>query len=126
MQNTNKQPPLQLQFDHQPCLVQFTKGLYRVFILGGYYVKAGKQFNILVTDLQTKETIPVNEKLFKLRCRKNGQPAIKYFDFEIPHNGSYQVSILHFNDLLVKKSMLVSARFFQQPVALSGLTLLIE
>lgn len=94
---------------------------YNVYIDGGLSVTTNS-FKIQIINKSTTETIPVFEHRFKLR----DFTGVRYFYFDIPKTGTYEISFHNYESIVVKKSMLLIKQLFQSKVNLADLRIIIE
>ena len=91
-------------------------GRYNLYFLGGFEVLNDGDFIIGIFRLESREQVKF-EFANRQRIRINGIPAVKYFSFEISHNGSYSILIQRPNELTIKKSNIPMFNLFQPPVS---------
>ncbi|MBL7885718.1 MAG: hypothetical protein JNJ52_03140 [Flavobacterium sp.] len=81
-------------------------GSYAIYILGGHYVKVNPDFHIKITNIDTNKDIELTENILKAKVFKYGRRAVKFYSFENMEYGKFKISVLNYNDMVVKDSQL--------------------
>jgi hypothetical protein len=115
---------ISLKFTQEPVKVELITGAYNVYLLGGFSISRDESFSIDIVSEKTGMAVNVHEPFLKPRDYTNGR-SIKYFDFVIDANGVYIVTLHHFENIRVKRSMHPLIKLLQEPVPLNKLKLLI-
>lgn len=113
---------LSFKLDNQTRLVSLSEGRYDLFFVGGYWVKPKVSFKIEIIKTAANSQILVEEYFLKLRIFNNRR-SVRYFHFDIPSQGQYEISFSNFEDIKMKKSILRSLRLFQKNIDLSEIAI---
>lgn len=86
-------------------------GSYYIYILGGHHIEANPDFYIKIENIGTGKEIELTEKNLKGRDFKLGKKAVQFFTFDINEYGKFRISAHHFEDIVVKNSILEAFPF---------------
>jgi hypothetical protein len=96
--------------------IELEKGSYKIYFLGGFYVKANKDFNVIVKKISDNSLVNACELIFKVRTGIENKKAIAYFNLKILEKTIYKIEFVNFEDIIMKESMLFSKRIFQKSI----------
>ena len=98
------------------------EGNYDLCLVGGYTVS---NFEPLILNSKKDIEIQLFDKFPKYKFIKNGKKSVSLYNFIISKEDIYDIKILAEN-LIVKKSMLVSKSYFEKEVDINELFILIK
>jgi hypothetical protein len=110
-----------VKLDDNKTPVHFAAGRYDIYITGGQSVEADSLW-VKIVHTASNEVIPVAEHGLKQREFR----AVRYFYFDIPQSGEYEVSVHNYKNVVVRRSMLRIFRLFQSGVRLEDVRIRIE
>lgn len=94
--------------------ILLNEGSYNLYFTGGFNLELLRGFQIMLQNMESRELVKLNKTL-RIRSYENGQKAVKYWNFEIKLKGNYEVLILNPDQVVVKKSMLLSLNWILSP-----------
>ncbi len=101
-------------------------GLFALCIIGGGHVKNSGNFRVLIINTIDQKVIDLKENFMKPRFRKNWKIGVEILNFKVSNSGHFKVQIENAEDLIVKKSMLITERFFQSSLSIRNIEVMIK
>lgn len=95
--------------------IHLSKGIYDIYILGGWEIKLGK-FNFQLKSLKNDSIIKPQKSLLRIQNYYRGKKAKKIFSVTIINGGEFMINFENQNDLIVNKTFLSSLLFWQKPL----------
>jgi len=91
-------------------IYELEKGQYKIYILGGWYVKLS-EFKIDLINKTTKRKVEIEERFLKEQSYINGKRAKQIWTFQIDREGIYAFTLSNANSIVVKRSNLEISNF---------------
>jgi hypothetical protein len=112
------------ELNNNPKVIEFnTKGLHSICFIGVGFISDKGFFNV---ELKNKKQIQLIKTFPRYSFWHSGKIGIEIWKFKIDETGLYELVFKNVSDLVAKKPMLMSKRFFQSKIKPESIRVLIK
>ncbi|MDT0555123.1 hypothetical protein [Patiriisocius hiemis] len=106
-------------------LIELEEGTYNILIIGGWRVKLNS-FLITLRNIETGKIIYPRNTIWKYQTYLFKKRAKRIRILDIKEYGTYEIKFKNSESVLLKKSNLFLSSFFQKPVSVSEIEIVIK
>lgn len=115
-----------LELNNESKVIEFNKkGLHSISFIGVRFISDKGFFNVELKN-ENKKQIQLIKTFPRYSFWHRGKIGIEIWKFKIEETGLYELVFKNVSDLVAKKSMLMSKRFFQSKIKTESIRVLIK